>query len=110
MKSYPNGKLIKFLLVFRSSLNGSGDVYEGQLKDDQANGYGCMTYAGGGTYKGFWLDDSRHGEGVLINRVGKYTGTFYHGIQHGRGTYQYANGDHYDGKAVVSWRFVSYLY
>ena len=37
----------------------------GEWKASQKNGKGRMKYADGSIYEGEWLDDKRHGHGVL---------------------------------------------
>ena len=41
----------------------NGDTYEGEWKDDQASGFGCLTTSTK-TYLGEWLNDVYHGQGV----------------------------------------------
>lgn len=38
----------------------NGDTYEGEWKDDQASGFGCLTTSTK-TYLGEWLNDVYHG-------------------------------------------------
>jgi len=43
----------------------NGDVYEGNLKDDQPHGKGKMTYIEDGrVYEGDWVDGKRNGKGT----------------------------------------------
>ena len=43
----------------------SGQVYEGEWKDDTRNGCrGKMIYASGNVYEGEWNNDKRNGEGT----------------------------------------------
>lgn len=42
----------------------SGARYEGTWTTGLQDGYGCETYADGGTYQGQWLRGTRHGYGV----------------------------------------------
>ncbi len=39
----------------------SGEVFEGEYKDDKKNGHGILKYADGNVYDGFWKDNLRHG-------------------------------------------------
>ena len=47
----------------------TGDVYDGEWKDDERYGRGVMTFANGPLsgckYDGEWKDDERHGRGVM---------------------------------------------
>ena len=40
-----------------------GDVYEGEWKDDKANGFGIYYYSNGNKYEGYWENDCQHGYG-----------------------------------------------
>jgi len=42
----------------------NGDIYEGEWKDDQKNGYGIYIHANGDVYEGEWRDGKRHGYGT----------------------------------------------
>ena len=52
----------------------NGDIYEGEWRDDQIDGYGTMVIAGkaygnmegGGTYSGTWKDGLKHGQGIMV--------------------------------------------
>ncbi|KAL3860432.1 hypothetical protein ACJMK2_010556 [Sinanodonta woodiana] len=46
------------------SSSSSGARYEGTWTTGLQDGYGCETYADGGTYQGQWLRGMRHGYGV----------------------------------------------
>jgi uncharacterized protein (TIGR02145 family) len=50
------------------------------------------------TYTGEFLDNQRHGQGVLKSYEGIYTGTFVDGFPHGNGKYVYADGRIYEGE------------
>ncbi len=42
-----------------------GDIYDGEWKDDKANGYGVYIHAKtGARYEGYWENDMQHGSGV----------------------------------------------
>lgn len=58
-----------------SYLFENGDLYNGQWKKGEMNGYGVYEFASGDVYKGAWKK----------------------GLMEGRGTYTYANGDKYIG-------------
>lgn len=46
-----------------------GDIFDGEWKDDKANGFGTYTHVNGAKYSGFWMDDLQHGKGVEICRI-----------------------------------------
>ena len=49
----------------------NGDRYEGQFEYDCGrHGQGTMYYANGEKYEGGWLNDEKHGEGVLTTPDG----------------------------------------
>lgn len=43
-----------------------GDIFEGEWKEDKANGFGIYTHVNGAKYEGFWVDDLQHGKGEEI--------------------------------------------
>ena len=44
----------------------NGDVYEGEFNNEnKKQGQGMMTYSNGDIYEGRWLDDVKHGFGIL---------------------------------------------
>jgi len=47
-------------------LHADGDVFEGQWKDDKANGPGVYKHVNGAKYEGEWRDDLQHGSGTEI--------------------------------------------
>ena len=56
-------------------------VYEGELLNGKANGYGTFTWNNGDFYKGNWVDDLRTGYGEFYNHEGgKTVGFFFHNI------------------------------
>ena len=42
-----------------------GDVFEGDWKDDKANGYGVYNHGNGAKYEGYWKDNLREGKGIF---------------------------------------------
>lgn len=116
-------------MLFRGMRSGSGksvypsgDVYEGDYKNDVRQGHGVYTWANGNVYEGGWSDgapgpkgkftavngESYNGElkngkywgtGVYTAADGScYKGTFVNGLFEGYGRYVYANGDVYEGE------------
>lgn len=42
----------------------SGEVYEGEWKNDKFHGHGIYYDVDGSTYTGEWADDTHHGYGI----------------------------------------------
>ena len=60
--------------------HADGDVYEGEWKDDKANGKGTYTHANGARYQGDWRDDKQHGFGIETWPDGAiYEGQYFEG-------------------------------
>jgi hypothetical protein len=51
-------------------------------------------YVNGNIYRGTWLNDKKHGQGVYIyaETNEKYEGEWLNGARHGRGTFTYIGG------------------
>jgi len=78
--------------------HADGDVYEGEWKDDKANGYGIYVHVNGARYEGNWKNDLQDGWGVESWSDGsKYEGEYKEGMKHGRGKYIWNDGSMYDG-------------
>ncbi len=77
---------------------GGGDTYSGEIKDDQADGYGIYKWKNGSMYEGQWQDNQHHGKGVYKWPNGDiYKGQYVNDQRHGKGTYTYADEDIYEG-------------
>lgn len=99
----------------------NGDIYKGDWKNGNMDGYGTMTWKdkseyvgywkegkrqGKGTktwdngnfkYDGEWNDDKMHGEGILIGKNGDvFKGQWKNGMQD-QGMMKWKNGNVYDG-------------
>ena len=48
----------------------NGDIYIGEIKDNQRNGNGKITYKNGDVYDGEWLNDKANGYGLNISHTG----------------------------------------
>lgn len=46
-----------------------GSRYEGEWRDDRANGYGKLYHADGDIYEGSWKDDRADGFGKLLSII-----------------------------------------
>jgi hypothetical protein len=76
----------------------NGDVYEGDIRNDQMSGQGKMTFANGDVYKGEWDSDTIHGSGTMIYADGeRYAGEWEFGKRHGKGKMVYASMAVYQG-------------
>ena len=82
------------------------NIYDGQMKDGQRHGYGCMTYCTetkqripGDVYTGEWMNDLCHGKGVVqFAGGGSFDGEFKDGMGHGHGVLKMVDGETYDGE------------
>lgn len=73
--------------------------YVGNIKDEQANGWGVALYSTGSRYEGQWKNNMRHGEGVFYWPDGEYyQGHFELDQRHGQGKYFWPNGDMFSGE------------
>lgn len=78
----------------------NGDVYDGEIKDEEPHGKGVMTYADGKKLDfEDWKNGVATGKGVETEVDGTvYTGEFKEGYWHGKGVCTHDNGDVYDGE------------
>ena len=76
------------------------DIYYGEFKNEKREGYGKYIWENGEYYIGQWLNDKKHGKGILYNknRNIKYDGDFVNDKFEGYGKYIYENGNYYIGK------------
>ena len=60
----------------------SGDVYEGEYKDDKKHGRGKQVWPNGDIYDGQWLNNYAHGEGTMYFTKNKqvHKGSYYEGV------------------------------
>ena len=71
--------------------------YSGQLKDNNLEGKGALTWPNGNKYSGNWVKGERHGKGTFIWKNGTtYTGDWKNDKSTGRGTYTWV--DRYEKK------------
>jgi hypothetical protein len=76
-----------------------GDVYKGNFKDGEFNGYGVLTYNDGSIYKGNWDGSKKKGYGVLTYNDGSiYKGNWEDGDWTGKGTYTNSSGCKFYGE------------
>jgi hypothetical protein len=76
----------------------NGDVYEGDWIDGKRTGKGIYKWANGDVYEGDFIDDQRTGKGIFKWANGDvYEGDFIDGKIIGKGICKWANGDVYEG-------------
>lgn len=84
----------------------NGDVYEGEWKNDKRHGQGTYTWKDGGEYTGEYKEDMRDGEGIYTGWTGycrdygwtgTYRGTSKEDMFEGYGSFEFDNGDYFQG-------------
>lgn len=80
--------------------------YLGEVKDDKANGGGIGIWTSTGSiYRGEWKDNLRHGKGSFEWAEGeRYVGEFIEDEREGKGTYYWPSGERYEGEWENSMR------
>lgn len=74
-------------------------VYEGEVKNNVADGKGRCVYSDGREYIGEWKEGKMHGEGILSWPNGaRYEGSFENDRRNGKGTAIQADGAKYIGE------------
>ncbi|XP_055796904.1 radial spoke head 10 homolog B2-like isoform X8 [Salvelinus fontinalis] len=63
--------------------------YEGELVNNNREGWGVRCYPSGNLYEGQWRNNVRHGEGRMrwLPLGQQYSGIWENGVQHGQGTH-----------------------
>lgn len=76
-------------LEFYSSKNAQSIAYFGEIVDSMANGYGVGYWRSTGSiYTGYWKANKRHGRGIFEWADGeRYEGEYYEDKRHGYGVY-----------------------
>ena len=78
-----------------------GDYYEGDFKENKANGFGKYVNNKGEIYIGNWINDKQDGEGELILKDGsRYSGQFKNGMKNGKGKIVWTDSSYYEGNFV----------
>ena len=78
--------------------DSGGAHFEGEWRDDRANGRGVIIWPNGDRYDGEFRDGqpSGHGVGLATNGM-RYEGELANGEPNGHGVSAWVNGDRYDG-------------
>jgi hypothetical protein len=75
-----------------------GDYFEGEFKQNKANGFGKYVNIKGEIYIGNWVDDKQEGDGELILKDGsRYNGQFKKGLKNGKGKISWTDSSYYEG-------------
>ena len=64
----------------------SGDVYDGEWKNNKKHGEGYYLFATGDEYSGEWKNDSFYKGTLTYDNGDTYTGQFKNNLRHGQGT------------------------
>lgn len=85
---------LEFGCRFASLLLPSGDLYEGELHNDERHGEGRCTYANGDVYFGSWVHGQRHARDGTITyaRGGSYAGGWARDQREGDGSLTLPDG------------------
>ena len=103
----PNGS--KYVGLFKNGMYdgrgriifSKGDYFEGEFKNNKANGFGKYVNINGEIYIGNWLNDKQDGQGELILKNGsRYTGEFKNGMENGKGKIIWPDSSFYEGDFV----------
>jgi len=79
----------------------SGDVYIGNLVNDNYQGKGVLFYTDGRTYSGSFQNNLPEGNGIMQSPGGSiYIGNFKNGMYEGDGVLLQGNGRRWEGKFV----------
>jgi len=85
-------------LTFKTT-KGTELHYIGDIKNNQANGYGVAILKSGSRYEGDWYNNKRHGIGQFFWDDGDYyEGAYKDDKREGLGMYHWKNGDKYHGE------------
>ena len=92
---FNNNKILKEIEKIKYS---NGEIYSGELRDEEFHGIGTITRKDGAKYQGSWKKGVMHGKGKRKYIGGDlYEGDFKNNKRHGKGTHNYNNKDQYVG-------------
>jgi hypothetical protein len=107
---FKDGQLIKN--VTKGKKNYEVGIYEGEIVNGLADGYGIFTMSDGTVHKGTYKDDAAHGYGTMTTTNGsKYVGQFKKSKFNGYGTLTNPDGSKIFGKwkdNVIDTRIAEY--
>ena len=81
----------------------NGDLYFGQHRGFQREGWGKIIYFNGSEFEGCWEGDKKHYKGRMLDKLSGdiYLGEYFEGKRQGRGRMYYAEKQEiYDGDWV----------
>ena len=77
----------------------TGDIYEGEFREDAITGDGIYKWANGESYKGTVLNGKMHGKGLYKwPDGGEYEGDYNNNLKEGKGRFKWANGKIFEGE------------
>ena len=77
----------------------SGNIYEGEHKNDLRHGIGVFKHSNGDIYSGEYKNGQKSGQGTFIFFNGdKYIGEWKYNTHNGQGTFTWKNGGSYKGE------------
>ncbi|HMO33596.1 MAG TPA: hypothetical protein PKE63_05950 [Lacibacter sp.] len=85
------------ILYFKSP-QGINIRYVGEIKEENAHGFGMGLWDNGHKYEGQWQQNTKTGQGTYyFPNSEKFSGTFANNKRTGKGIYYFKNGDYYNG-------------
>lgn len=82
----------------RRQVNFDRSVYEGEMLDKKAHGFGTLRTVEGHQYEGFWKKGKRSGTGIFTYANGnRYVGPWENDVPHGEGHFSFSNGGRVNG-------------
>jgi hypothetical protein len=129
MSKYDIGDIYKYDKIIYEN----GDIYIGEIMNNEKNGYGILTYANGDVYEGEFINNERNGHGkhtlsgnIYIGEYRNdkrngyfksifdgdiYEGEYIDNVRNEFGKYTFDNGDIYEGKIVDNkFKYGKYTY
>ena len=83
---------------FGIDYNNDGNIYKGEWKKGKRNGYGIFHFSNGDKYEGEWKDGKLDGYGLFdFSNGDKYEGEWKSDKMDGYGILSFSNGEKYDG-------------
>ncbi|OHX66267.1 MORN repeat-containing protein [Flammeovirga pacifica] len=80
------------------NFDGAEIKYIGEVRDEQANGFGYAVFEKKGFYEGLWANNMQNGKGIYTWANGdSYEGNYKNGIRDGFGVYYFTSGERYEG-------------